>query len=369
MAGLDRRALLRAGAAAAILPLAGPPVPAQAGPPQIGFVYLGPVGEYGWTRAHDAGRAALQAELGDAVTILPGVSVPEDASAIPVIRDLAQQGCDLIFATAAGYGQQVLKIADEFPHVRFEHCGGTQTTDNLATYDARFHEGRAVTGTIAGLMSRTGILGYLGSYRVPEVVLGANAFLLAAQKQNPEARLQLTFIDSWFDPPAEIAATERLIGLGADIVATHTDSPAALQTLERHGLFGFGQGSDLSAFAPKAQLTAIEYAWGPYYIERTRALLDGSWAPASSRPGIREGAVGIAPYGAAVPAGAVAEAEAVKAGYAAGGYDIFSGPIYDQDGNLRVPEGEAMRTDQLAGIDWFVRGIEIAGQATYQQDE
>lgn len=361
MAGPDRRALLRAGAAAAALPLVGSSVLAQVPPPQVGFVLLGPVGEYGWTHAHDVGRAALEAELGDAIRVLAIADVSEDSSAIPVIRDMAQQGCELIFATAAGYSQQVLKVAEEFPHVRFEQCGGSGIADNLATYDARFHEGKAVAGTIAGLMSKTGRLGYLGSYRVPEVVLGANAFLLAAQRQNPDAQLMLTFIESWFDPPAEVAATERLIGLGADIVATHTDSPAALQALERHGLHGFGQGSDLSAFAPEAQLTATVYAWTSYYLERTRALLDGSWAAASSWLGIREGAVGIAPYGAAVPADAVAAAEAVKAEYGAGSYDIFTGPIYDQAGNLRVPEGETMTTDQLAGVDWLVRGIEVAG--------
>lgn len=364
MAGLDRRALLRAGAAAAALPLVGSSVLAQSPPPQVGFVLLGEVGEYGWSHAHDAARRALKAELGDAVRVLSIPGVSEDSSAIPVIRDMAQQGCELIFATAAGYSQQVGKVAAEFPHIRFEQCGGGVTAGNVATYDARFHEGKAVAGTIAGLMSRSGTLGYLATYRLPEVVLGANAFLLAAQKHNPEARLHITFIDSWFDPPAEIAATEQLIDLGADIVATHTDSPAALQTLERHGLHGFGQGSDLSAYAPNAQLTAIQYAWGPYYIERTRAFLDGTWTAASHWLGLRDGAVGIAPYGVAVPAEAVAAAEAVKAGIMAGTYDIFTGPIYDQTGNLRVPEGEVMSAGELAGIDWFVRGVEIAGQAT-----
>ncbi len=252
------------------------------------------------------------------------------------------------------------KSPSEFPDVKFEHCTGFKRADNVATYNSRFHEGRAVLGTIAGMMSKSGTLGYLGSYKVPEVVLGVNSFLLAAQKKNPAATLKLVFIDSWFDPPKEAAATETLLNLGADIVTTHTDSPAALQILEQRGLYGFGQGADMSTFAPNAHLTAIEDIWGPHYIK--------------ARPGDPRWHLGIgrhvgrhdrrhrrdSPYNAKVPADVAAEADKIKAGYMDGTFDIFTGPIYDQDGNLKVEEGKVMTLGELATIDWFVKGVESA---------
>ncbi|WP_366143961.1 BMP family ABC transporter substrate-binding protein [Devosia sp.] len=327
---------------------------------KVGFIFLGPIGDYGWTWAHNKGREAVDAALGDKVETIYVENVAEDASAIPVIRDLAQQGCKLIFTTSYGYMDQTIEVAKEFPDVKFEHCTGFKRADNVATYNSKFHEGRAVLGTIAGKMSKTGVLGYLGSYKVPEVVLGVNAFTLAAQKQNPAATVKLVMIDSWFDPPKEAAATETLINLGCDIVTTHTDSPAALQILEQKGLYGFGQGADMSSFAPNAHLTAIEDIWGPYYIERAQAIVDGTWASADTWDGFKEGTVVISPYNKAVPADVVALADAVQAGYKDGTYDIFTGPIYDQEGTLRVKEGEIMPLADLAVIDWFVKGVESA---------
>ena len=359
MAILNRRTLLKTGAAAAALPLVGSRAFAQE-KLKVGFVFLGPIGDYGWTWAHNKGREALEAALGDQVETVYVENVAEDASAIPVMRDLAQQGCKLIFTTSYGYMDQTIQVASEFPDVKFEHCTGFKLADNVSVYNSRFHEGRAVLGTIAGMMSKTGTLGYLGSYKVPEVVLGVNSFLLAAQKKNPDATLKLVFIDSWFDPPKEAAATETLLNLGADIVTTHTDSPAALQILEQRGLYGFGQGADMSAFAPKAHLTAIEDIWGPYYILRAQAMLDGTWTSANTWDGMVDGTVVISPYNEAIPADVVAEADKIKAGYMDGSFDIFTGPIYDQDGNLKVADGEVMTLDQLATIDWFVKGVESA---------
>jgi simple sugar transport system substrate-binding protein len=359
MAILNRRHLLKTGAAAAALPFVGSAAFAQE-KIKIGFVFLGPIGDYGWTWAHNKGREAVDAALGDKVETIYVENVAEDASAIPVMRDLAQQGCKLIFTTSYGYMDQTLTVAAEFPDVKFEHCTGFKRADNVSTYNSRFHEGRAVLGTIAGKMSKSGTLGYLGSYKVPEVVLGVNSFLLAAQKQNPAATLKLVFIDSWFDPPKEAAATETLLNLGADIVTTHTDSPAALQILEQRGLYGFGQGADMSSFAPTAHLTAIEDIWGPYYILRAQAILDGTWASADTWDGMVDGTVVISPYNSAIPADVVALADEVQAGYKAGTYDIFTGPIYDQDGNLKVEEGKVMTLGELATIDWFVKGVESA---------
>jgi basic membrane protein A len=359
MAILTRRNFIQAAGAAASLPLLGSRAFAQE-KLKIGFVFIGPIGDYGWTWAHNKGRLAVDEALGDKVETTYVENVAEDASAIPVMRDLAQQGCKLIFTCSYGFMDQTVQVASEFPDVRFEHCTGYKRADNLATYNAKFYEGRAVLGTIAGKMSKSGVIGYLGSYKVPEVVMGVNAFALAAQAQNPELQVKLVMIDSWFDPAKEAAATETLVNLGCDIVTTHTDSPAALQILEQKGLYGFGQGADMSSFAPNAHLTAIEDIWGPYYVERAQALIDGTWGSADTWEGIKEGAVVISPYSKAVPADVAALADKIQAGYKDGTYDVFTGPISDQEGTLKVKEGEVMPLSDLAVIDWYVKGIQSA---------
>lgn len=360
MARLTRRSFVQASAAAAAaLPLMGTAARAE-DKVKIGFIFLGPIGDYGWTWAHNKGREAVDAALGDKVETIYTENVPEDASAEGAIRDLCNAGCKLIFTTSYGYMDQTVKVAAEFPDVKFEHCTGFKRADNVSTYNSKFHEGRAVLGTIAGMMSKTGTLGYLGSFKVPEVVLGVNSFALSAQKKNPAATVKLVMIDSWFDPPKEAAATDTLVNLGCDIVTTHTDSPAALQILEQKGLFGFGQGADMSSFAPTAHLTAIEDIWGPYYVARVQAILDGTWASADTWDGFKEGTVVISPYNAAVPADVAAEADKVIAGYKDGTFDIFTGPIMDADGNEKVKAGEVMGLADLAVIDWFVKGVESA---------
>jgi basic membrane protein A len=357
MTKLSRRTLIKAAGAATALGLAGKPALAQE-KIKIGFVFLGPIGDFGWTWAHNKGREAVDAALGDRIETVYVENVAEDASSIPVMRDLAQQGCKLIFTCSFGYMDQTLEVAKEFPDVKFEHCTGYKRADNVATYNSRFHEGRAVLGTIAGAMSKTGTLGYLGSFKIPEVVLGVNSFALAAQKQNPAAVVKVVMIDSWFDPPKEAAATETLVNLGCDFVTTHTDSPAPLQILEQKGLYGFGQGADMSAFAPNAHLTAIEDIWGPYYIIRAQAILDGTWTSTDTWDGIIDGTVVLSPYSAAVPPEVAAKADEVQAGYRAGTYDIFTGPIFDQDGNEKVAAGVVMTLEELAVMDWYVKGVE-----------
>ncbi|MCD2176984.1 BMP family ABC transporter substrate-binding protein [Rhizobium sp. C1] len=359
MSKISRRTFMQAAGAAATLPVLGGKAFA-AEKVKIGFIFLGPVGDYGWTWAHNKARLQVEKELGDKVETVYVENVQEDASAIPVIRDLAQQGCKLIFTTSYGYMDQTIAVAKEFPNVKFEHCTGYKRADNVATYNSKFHEGRAVLGTIAGKMSKSGTIGYLGSYKVPEVVLGVNSMALSAQKQNPNAKVKLVLIDSWFDPPKEAAATETLINLGCDIVATHTDSPGPLQILEQKKLYGFGQGADMSRFAPNAHLTAIEDIWGPYYVERAKMILDGSWKSTDTWDGMKEGTVVISPYNKVVPADVVKLADGIQAGYKDGSYDIFKGPIYDQEGKLRVKEGETMKLADLAVMDWFVKGVESA---------
>ena len=259
---LTRRNFVKSASAASAASLLGSGAFADE-PLKVGFVYLGPIGDFGWTWAHEKGRKAMLAALGGKVTADYVENVPEDASATPVIKDLAAQGHKLIFTTTFGYMDQTMTVAADYPNTMFEHCTGYKHAKNVGTYNSRFHEGRAVEGTIAGMMSKTGTIGYLGSFKVPEVVLGVNAFALAAQAVNPNIKVKLVLIDSWFDPSKEAAATETLTNLGCDVVAPHTDSPAVLQVLEKKKLYGFGNAADMSRFAPHAQLTAIENIWGP----------------------------------------------------------------------------------------------------------
>jgi simple sugar transport system substrate-binding protein len=356
---LTRRNFVKSAAAASALPLLGRSAfPDE--PLKIGYIYLGPVGDYGWTWAHHKGRKAMLDDpaLKGKVTADYVENVNEDASATPVIKDLAAQGHKLIFTTSFGYMDQTLEVAKDFPDIRFEHCTGYKHAPNVGTYNNRFHEGRAACGTIAGMMSKTGTIGYLGSFKVPEVVLGVNSFALAAQAQNPNIKVKLVMIDSWFDPAKESAAAETLANLGCDVVTTHTDSPAALQVCEKKKIYGFGQGADMSKFAPHAHLTAIEDIWGPYYISRAKAMLAGKWDQDDAWWGIKEGAVTLAPYNKSLPANVVAASEKVVSGYKDGSYDVFTGPIYDQAGTLKVKPGERMSLGDLATIDWYVKGVQ-----------
>src|SRR5580704_1897756 len=309
---LTRRNFVKTAAAGLALPALGRSAFA-ADPVKIGFIYLGPPGDWGWTWAHDKGRKAMADALKGQVVANYVENVKEDASAIPILKDLAQQGHKLIFTTSYGYMDQTIEVAKQFPNAMFEHCTGYKHAKNVGTYNSRFHEGRAVEGTIAGMMSKTGTIGYLGSFKVPEVVLGVNAFALAAQAVNPNIKVKLVLIDSWFDPSKEAAATETLTNLGCDVVAPHTDSPAVLQVLEKKKLYGFGNAADMSRFAPHAQLTAIENIWGPYYISRSQAILDGKWEADDAWWGIKEGAVIISPYNKAMPENVRAAADKVIA--------------------------------------------------------
>jgi len=355
---ITRRNFVKTAAAASALPFLGRGAFADE-PLKVGYIYLGPVGDFGWTWAHEKARKAMVAAMGGKVTADYVENVAEDASAIPVIKDLAQQGHKLIFTTSFGYMDQTLEVAKDFPDLKFEHCTGYKHATNVATYNNRFHEGRAVLGTIAGMMSKTGTIGYLGSFKVPEVVMGVNAYTLAAQAINPNIKVKLVMIDSWFDPAKEAAATETLANLGCDVITAHTDSAAPLQVCEKKKIYGFGQGADMSRFAPHAHLTAIEDIWGPYYITRAKAVLDGSWqGGGDSWWGIKEGSVVMSPWNKSLPANVVAAAEKIVAGYKDGSYDVFTGPIADQTGAAKIAKGEKMALKDLATIDWYVKGVQ-----------
>ncbi|MES9855158.1 MAG: BMP family ABC transporter substrate-binding protein [Sedimenticola sp.] len=331
---------------------------AQADKLKVGFVYVGPVGDHGWSYRHDVGRKAIEQALGDDVSTSYVESVGEGADAERVIRKLASSGHNLIFTTSFGYMNPTLKVAKQFKKVKFEHATGYKRSANLATYSSRFYEGRAVIGTIAGHMTQSNTIGYIASFPIPEVVRGINAFTLAMRKVNPTAEVKVVWVNSWYDPGKEGDAAKTLIDQGVDIIAQHTDSPAPLQVAEKRGVHGFGQASDMSAFAPNAQLTAIVDNWDPYYVARAKAAMNGSWKSQDIWAGIKTGMVEIAPYGDAVPADVRKAADSVKQRIVDGSLHPFQGPIKDQSGKLVVKAGEHLDDGDLAKMDWYVEGVQ-----------
>lgn len=328
----------------------------QAQDMSVGFVYVGPIGDHGWTYRHDIGRQAIEKELGVKTSFVE--SVPEGADAERVIRKLATNGNDIIFTTSFGYMNPTANIAKQFPDVKFEHATGYIRADNLSTYSARFYEGRAVLGTIAGHLSKAGVVGYIGSFPIPEVVRGINAFILAMRKINPDAVVKVVWVNSWFDPGKEGDAAKALIDQGADIITQHTDSPAPLQVAEKRGVYAFGQASDMSAFAPNAQLTAIIDDWNSYYVSRVKAAMEGTWESTDTWGGIKSGMVGFAPYGAAVPDKVRAAADAVKQSIIDGSFHPFQGPINNHAGKQMVAAGETLDDKELLGMNWYVEGVQ-----------
>ncbi|MBY8974291.1 BMP family ABC transporter substrate-binding protein [Rhodobacteraceae bacterium NNCM2] len=324
---------------------------------KVGFVYVGPVGDHGWTYQHDQGRQAIEAEFGDRVETTFVESVKEDSDAERVIRQLAATGHGLIFTTSFGFMDPTLAVAEQFPEVKFEHATGFKRAENVATYSGRFYEGRHVIGAIAGMMTKTNKIGYIASFPIPEVVRGINAAALAARAVNPEATVQVIWVNSWYDPGSEANAAKALIAQGADIIMQHTDSPAPLQVAETEGVKAFGQASNMEKFGPTAQLTAIEDNWAPYYIKRTQAVLDGTWESGDSWAGIADDEVVMSPY-KNMPDDVMAAAEAAEAGIRDGSIHPFTGPIVDRDGTERVPAGAVADDGMLLGMNWFVEGVE-----------
>lgn len=351
-----RRSFL-AGSSVAALSM-GAPMAFAAGPTKVGFVYVGPIGDHGWTHGHDLGRKAIEAKFGDKVKTSFVENVAEGPDAERVIRQLASSGHDLIFTTSFGYMNPTLKVAKQFPKVKFEHATGYKTAPNVSVYNARFHQGRAVIGTIAGHMSKSGTAGYIASFPIPEVVMGINAFTLAAQKVNPDFKTKVVWVNSWYDPGKESDATKTLIDQGADMITQHTDSPAPLQVAENRGVFGFGQASDMKAYAPRAQLTSIIDDWSDYYIQRTQDVMDGTWKSQNVWDGMKEGMVKMAPYGDAITAAAKADAERVRKGLTDGSMHAFTGPIKNQKGEEVLVAGKRLEDGQMASMDWYVAGVQ-----------
>ncbi len=340
-------------ALASVLAISGQ---ASAAESTAGFVYVGPVGDHGWSYQHDQGRQAVEKELGIKTTFVE--SVAEGADAERVIRKLASSGNKIIFTTSFGYMNPTIKVAKQFPDVKFEHATGYKRGNNVSTYSGRYYEGRAVIGTIAGMMTKSNVIGYIASFPIPEVVRGINAMTLAARKVNPDVTVKVVWVNSWFDPGKEGDAAKALIDQGADIITQHTDSPAPLQVAEQRGVFGFGQASDMRDFAPTMQLTAIVDNWKGYYTDRVKAAMDGTWESSDTWNGLKEGMVVMAPYGDAVPADVRAAADKVREDIIAGTLHPFQGPINNQAGEEVVKAGESIADGDLAGMDWYVEGVQ-----------
>lgn len=348
--------LIGAGAAASALPSIIPSAQA-AEPLKVGFVYLGPVGDFGWTYQHDQARRAAVEHFGDKIKTTFVENVPEGPDSEKVMNDLANSGHQLIFATSFGYMNYALNSAKRHPGVFYEHCTGYKRAANVATYNIRFYQARFVQGVIAGKLSKAGLAGYVGSVPVPEVVQGLNAFMLGMQSVNPKARMKFVLINSWYDPPKEGDAAKALIDQGCDIITQHTDSPAPLQAAASRGVKAFGQSTDMSKFAATTQLTASTDVWEPYYLARIQAALDKTWKSTDTWGGFDSGLLGMAPF-ANMPPDVEALAKATVAEITSGKNKVFVGPLLDQSGAVKVPADTVMDDGALSGMQWLVQGVD-----------
>ena len=325
---------------------------------KVGFVFVGPVGDGGWTYEHNKGRLAVEAEFGDKVETVFQESVPEGADAERVMAQMALSGADLIFTTSFGYMDPTINVAKKFTDVKFEHATGYKQADNVSVYSARFYEGRAVQGHIAGKMTKTNKVGYIASFPIPEVIRGINSAYIHAKRVNPDVEFSIVWAYTWFDPAKEADAAQALIEQGADVILQHTDSTAPQAAAEAAGnVVTFGQASDMAEFGPFPRVSSIIDDWAPYYIARTQAVMDGTWESTSTWDGIGAGMVAIGEISDAVPADVKDEALALVAALRDGSYHAFTGPINKQDGSAWLAEGETADDGTLAGMSFYVEGI------------
>ena len=332
---------------------------------KVGFVYLTTPGDHGWTYAHEVARQDVEKHFGDKVVTTFVENVPEGPDSARVIRELAKQGNEIIFTTSFGYMDHTIKVAKEFPKVKFEHITGYKRSPNVATGNIRFYEGRYVQGVVAGLMTKSNKIGYLASFPIPEVIQGINAFGIGLRSVNPKAEVSVIWVNSWYDPVKEADAAKVHIAEGADILAQHTDSPAMLQTAQKAGVHGFGQSSDMKAFAPKAQLFSSVNNWGPYYISKIQQMMDGKWSTGEGPDhwagntwvGMADDYLVLSPF-ENMPSDVAAAAAKAAADIKSGKNKIFTGPIKDNSGKIRVPAGKTLNDGELfQTLDYYVDGI------------
>lgn len=326
-------------------------------PLKVGFVYVSPTGDAGWTHSHDQARKYVEAQLGDKVETTYVESVPEGADAERVIRNMASNGHGLIFTTSFGYMNPTLKVAQRFPDVKFEHASGYKQSENVGSYFARPYQARYLSGLIAGKMTKTNVIGYVAAFPIPEVVRGINAFTKGVREVNPTAEVKVVWVSTWFDPAKEREAAETLILQNADILTQHTDSAAVIQTAEAKGIYAIGYHSDMSEYGKTAHLTSAIHNWGPLYVEKVQAVLDGTWKKENLWIGIDGGATDLAPISDAVPADVQTLVAEKKAAIKAGTMRVFDGPVKDQAGTVKVEAGATMSDGDLQGFNWYVEGV------------
>ena len=347
-----------AGASAPAASAAAAPASAASGPLKVAFVYIGPVGDHGWSFAHDNGRKALEKELGAQVQTTPVEKVPESADAERVFRDMASQGNTLIFGTSFGYMEPMLKAAADNKGVHFEHATGYKTADNLRTYDSRTYEGAYMAGVVAGGMTKSNVIGVVGSVPIPEVIRNIDSFTLGAQSVNPKVKTRVVWVNEWFNPPKETEGAQSLIDGGADVLLQNTDSSAVLQTAEKNGKYAFGWDSDMAAIGPKAHLASAVINWGPYYVKTAKDAIAGTWTTGKTWWGVKEGAIDLVSVSDKVPADIKAKVDKVKAGLKDGTFSIWKGPIKDNTGKEVLKDGQVADDGFLGGIKFFVAGVD-----------
>jgi basic membrane protein A and related proteins len=357
LVGCGKKEEVPAAAAPAAAPAAS--APTKPAPLKVAFAYVGPVGDGGWTFAHDNARKAVEKEFGDRVVTSFVEKVPEAADAERVFRDMAGQGNTLIFGTTFGYMEPMLKVAADLKDVKFEHATGYKQAPNMRTYDSRTYEGAYMAGVIAGAMTKSNTLGVVGSIPIPEVIRNINSFTLGAQSVNPKIKTKVVWINEWFNPPKETEAAQSLINAGADVLMQNTDSSAVLQTAEKAGKYAFGWDSDMTAYAPKAHLGSAIINWAPYYISATRDALDGKWTGGGgSWLGHKDGAIDMVSIAEVVPAETKAKIDTIKAGLKDGSFSIWKGPIMGSDGKEVLKKDEIADDKFLGGVKFYVKGVE-----------
>jgi simple sugar transport system substrate-binding protein len=337
---------------------AAPAAVAKAEPLKIAFAYVGPVGDGGWTFAHDNGRKEIEKAFGDKVVTTFVEKVPESADAERVIRDMAAQGNKLIFGTTFGYMEPMLKVAADNKGIKFEHATGYKTAENMRTYDSRTYEGAYMAGVIAGKMTKTNVLGVVASIPIPEVIRNINSYTMGAQSVNPKIKTKVVWVNEWFNPPKESEAATSLINAGADVLMQNTDSSAVLQTAEKMGKRAFGWDSDMTAYGPKAHLGSAVINWGPYYVKAVGEALDGKWSTGSSWWGVKEGAIEMVNVAADVPEDIKKRLAEINAGLKDGSFSIWKGPIVDQSGKEMLAKDVIADDKYLGGVMFYVKGVE-----------
>ena len=327
-------------------------------PLKVGFIYVSPIGDAGWTFQHETGRRQMAAALADKVDTKFVETVPEGADAERVIRQFAADGYGLVFTTSFGYMNPTIKVAKRFPGTKFEHATGYKRGKNVGTYNVRFYEGRYLAGIVAGGMSKSGIAGYVAAFPIPEVLMGINAFTLGMQSVNPEARTKVIWTNSWYDPGREREAAGVLVTQGADVLTHHTDSTAVVQAADEKGVYAVGYHSDMSKYGPRAHLTAVTHHWGDFYTRMTQQVIDGNWKSGDVWGGIQAGMVSLAPINPVVPGDVVALVDKNEEAIRSGRFHPFQGPVKDQDGKVRIAAGTTISDADLQKMDWYVQGVQ-----------